>query len=91
MNNPSSSDNLPEDLLDHRHRIRHSAAHMMAGAVLALYPDAKLGIGPPTPDGFYYDFLIPNAFTPEDLQAIEERMLQERDSDISFDLSLIHI
>lgn len=85
MNNPSSSDNLSQDLLDHRHRIRHSAAHMMAGAVLALYPDAKLGIGPPTADGFYYDFLIPNAFTPEDLQAIEERMLQERDSDLSFD------
>jgi threonyl-tRNA synthetase len=85
MTNPSSSDILPEDLLDYRHRIRHSAAHMMAGAVLALYPDAKLGIGPPTADGFYYDFLLLNAFTPEDLETIEARMLQERDSDLSFD------
>ena len=40
-------------------RMRHSAAHMMAEAVLALFPEAKLGIGPPIEDGFYYDFLLP--------------------------------
>ena len=55
-------------------RMRHSAAHMMAEAVLALFPEAKLGIGPPIEDGFYYDFLLPRPLTPDDLPEIEERM-----------------
>jgi len=55
-------------------RMRHSAAHVMAEAVLDLFPEAKLGIGPPIEDGFYYDFDLPRSLTPDDLAAIEERM-----------------
>ena len=47
--------------------IRHSAAHVLAQAVQELFPTAKLGIGPPITDGFYYEFDVPEAFTPEDL------------------------
>ena len=54
--------------------IRHSAAHVLAQAVQELFPSAKLGIGPPITDGFYYDFDVPAAFTPEDLEALEKRM-----------------
>jgi len=54
--------------------LRHSAAHVMAQAVQELYPQAKLGIGPPVTDGFYYDFDVPEPFTPDDLAAIETRM-----------------
>jgi len=55
-------------------RMRHSAAHVMAEAVLDLFPEAKLGIGPPIEDGFYYDFDLPRPLTPDDLAAIEARM-----------------
>ncbi|HXF62004.1 MAG TPA: threonine--tRNA ligase [Caldilineaceae bacterium] len=65
------------------YRIRHSAAHVMAQAVLELYPDAKIAIGPPIDTGFYYDFDLgqdeqgkPRTFTPEDLEQIEKRMRQ---------------
>jgi threonyl-tRNA synthetase len=54
--------------------LRHSAAHVMAGAVLELFPGAKFGFGPPVTDGFYYDFDLPRALTPEDLGAIEAKM-----------------
>ncbi len=54
--------------------IRHSAAHIMATAVLRLYPEAKLDIGPPTDTGFYYDFDIEHKFTAEDLKGIEAEM-----------------
>jgi threonyl-tRNA synthetase len=54
--------------------MRHSAAHVMAEAVLDLFDDVKLGIGPAIADGFYYDFELPRALTPADLEAIEERM-----------------
>ena len=54
--------------------LRHSAAHVMAQAVQDLFPEAKLGIGPPITDGFYYDFDVPEPFKPEDLEAIESRM-----------------
>ena len=54
--------------------IRHSAAHVLAQAVQERFPAAKLGIGPPISDGFYYDFDVPEAFTPEDLEALEKRM-----------------
>ena len=56
--------------------IRHSAAHVLAQAVQGLFPHAKLGIGPPIADGFYYDFDVPEPFTPEDLAALEKRMRQ---------------
>src|SRR2546421_1482523 len=55
-------------------RMRHSAAHVMAEAVLEIFPNAKLGIGPAIEDGFYYDFDLPRTLTPEDLPDIEQRM-----------------
>ncbi|NUT50508.1 MAG: threonine--tRNA ligase [Saccharothrix sp.] len=54
--------------------IRHSAAHVLAQAVQQQFPEAKLGIGPPVKDGFYYDFQVDKPFTPDDLQALEKRM-----------------
>ncbi|MET7363526.1 threonine--tRNA ligase [Streptomyces sp. NPDC005562] len=54
--------------------LRHSTAHVMAQAVQELFPDAKLGIGPPIRDGFYYDFDVKEPFTPEDLKRIEKKM-----------------
>ncbi len=56
--------------------IRHSTAHVLAQAVQDLFPQAKLGIGPPITDGFYYDFDVPEPFTPEDLDKLEKRMRQ---------------
>ena len=53
---------------------RHSSAHLLAAAVLELYPETKLGIGPPTDQGFFYDFEREEPFTPDDLEKIEERM-----------------
>ncbi|KMO74769.1 Threonine--tRNA ligase [Mycolicibacterium chubuense] len=64
------------DTDDGRSVIRHSAAHVLAQAVQGLFPDAKLGIGPPITDGFYYDFDVAEPFTPEDLEALEKRMRQ---------------
>jgi threonyl-tRNA synthetase len=65
------------------YKIRHSAAHVMAEAVLEFYPEAKLAIGPPIEDGYYYDFDLgedekgkPKTFSPEDLEKIEEKMKQ---------------
>jgi len=54
--------------------LRHSTAHVMAQAVQRINPDAKLGIGPPVTDGFYYDFDVETPFTPDDLKAIEKEM-----------------
>lgn len=56
------------------YRIRHSAAHVMAEAVLDAFPNAKFAIGPAIEDGFYYDFDLPRPLTPEDLEGIEKRM-----------------
>ena len=53
---------------------RHSSAHLLAAAVTELFPEAQCGIGPPTEDGFFYDFLVAKPFTPEDLVAIEKKM-----------------
>lgn len=61
---------------DGRSVIRHSTAHVLAQAVQDLFPQAKLGIGPPITDGFYYDFDVAEPFTPEDLEALEKRMRQ---------------
>jgi threonyl-tRNA synthetase len=54
--------------------LRHSTAHVLAQAVQDIFPEAKLGIGPPIENGFYYDFDVPRPFTPEDLEKIEKRM-----------------
>ena len=67
--------------------MRHSAAHMMAAAVLELFPDAKLGIGPAIRDGFYYDFDLPRALTPADLEGIEAKMREQQAADLSFEHS----
>jgi threonyl-tRNA synthetase len=56
--------------------LRHSAAHVLAQAVQGLFPEARLGIGPPVENGFYYDFDVPRPFGPDDLKAIEQRMRQ---------------
>ena len=68
----------------HRHRMRHSAAHVMADAVLQLFPEAKVGIGPPTAEGFYYDFEVARPFTPEDLERIEALMQDTIRADAPF-------
>jgi threonyl-tRNA synthetase len=57
-----------------RHILRHSAAHVLAQAVLKLFPEAKVAIGPPVQDGFYYDFDVDRPFTPEDVERIEAEM-----------------
>src|SRR5215216_6851097 len=59
-------------------RMRHSAAHLMAEAVLEIFPDARLGIGPAIEHGFYYDFDLPRPLTPDDLAEIERRMAANR-------------
>ncbi|WP_211770815.1 threonine--tRNA ligase [Kutzneria sp. CA-103260] len=64
------------DTEDGRSVIRHSTAHVLAQAVQQAFPEAKLGIGPPIKDGFYYDFQVDRPFTPEDLAALEKRMKQ---------------
>ena len=69
----------------HRHAMRHSAAHVMADAVLKLFPEAKMGIGPPTQDGFYYDFDVSRPFTPEDLEQIESLMREAMSGGFPFE------
>ena len=61
---------------DGRAILRHSTAHVLAQAVQDLFPEAKLGIGPPVENGFYYDFDVPEPFSPGDLKAIEQQMRQ---------------
>jgi threonyl-tRNA synthetase len=63
---------------------RHSAAHVMAQAVQELFPQAKVTIGPPTEEGFYYDFDVPQPFTPDDLERIEARMREIIAADQAF-------
>ncbi len=64
--------------------LRHSAAHVLAQAVLDLFEGASFAIGPPIADGFYYDFDVGRPFTPEDLEDIEERMLEIVEQDQAF-------
>ncbi len=67
---------------------RHSTAHLLAAAVLELFPETKLGIGPPTDTGFYYDFERETPFTPEDLEKIEARMLELQQKDLPYERKL---
>ncbi len=67
-------ESVPIDSKDGHDILRHSAAHVMAQAVQQLFPEAKLGIGPPVTDGFYYDFDVEKPFVPEDLAKIETAM-----------------
>jgi threonyl-tRNA synthetase len=74
MSQPQEMQERYED--SHLYRIRHSAAHIMAQAVMEMFPDGKVTIGPPVENGFYYDFDLPRNLTPEDLEQIEKRMRQ---------------
>src|SRR5277367_3616839 len=64
---------------------RHSTAHLLAAAVLELFPETKLGIGPPTDTGFYYDFQRDTPFTPEDLEKIEAKMWELQAKDLPYE------
>ncbi len=64
--------------------MRHSTAHIMAEAVLSIFPEAKFGIGPATDSGFYYDFELPRPLTPDDLPAIETKMKEAVAADLPF-------
>ena len=68
---------------------RHSSAHLLATAVLELFPETKLGHGPPTDTGFFYDFFRPTPFTPEDLEKIEKRMGEVAVRDEKFEREFI--
>ncbi len=73
------------ELASLRQRIRHSTAHIMADVVTKMFPEAKLAIGPPTEDGFYYDFLVPEPFKEDDLEKIEGRMREVVKRDLPFE------
>src|SRR5688572_7169147 len=64
---------------------RHSTAHLLAAAVTNMFPGVQCGIGPPTDEGFFYDFVVPRPFVPEDLEAIEQRMREMADQDLVFE------
>ncbi len=77
------------DADDKLFRIRHSTAHVMAEAVLELFPEAKLAIGPPIENGFYYDFDLPRTLNEDDLGEIEERMKRIMKGDHSFEKEVL--
>jgi threonyl-tRNA synthetase len=72
---------------DHLAAMRHSAAHMLAAAMLEVFPDAKLGIGPAIRDGFYYDFDLPRPLTPGNLEQIEAKMREQQGAALTFEHS----
>jgi len=69
----------------HLHRIRHSASHVMAQAVLEKFPEGEIAIGPAIDTGFYYDFDLPRPLTPQDLEEIEERMRDIIEENLEFE------
>ena len=69
--------------------IRHSCAHLLAHAVKELFPEAQVTIGPVIEDGFYYDFSYKRSFTPEDLAAIEKRMLEISKRDLKIERKIL--
>ena len=77
---------IEQDIADLRERIRHSAAHVMADVVTRMFPETKLAIGPPTEDGFYYDFLSSEPFSNDDLAAIEKAMRRTIAQNLPFEL-----
>jgi threonyl-tRNA synthetase len=74
-----------QDLIELRKRIRHSSAHVMADVVTKMFPDAKLGIGPPTEDGFYYDFMVEKPISDQDLARIEKQMRKTIQRNLPFE------
>jgi threonyl-tRNA synthetase len=83
---PNLKDMPKEERLE---RYRHSAAHIMAEAVTGMFPDARLGIGPPIDNGFYYDFELPRPLSTDDLPDIEERMRKRIASNVPFEPSKV--
>lgn len=76
----------PEEALE---ILRHSTSHLMALAVMELYPDVHLGIGPATSEGFYYDFQTPHRLSEGDLEEIEQKMVELKNQDLSFEPSIV--
>jgi threonyl-tRNA synthetase len=68
---------------------RHSTAHLMAAAVVSLFPGAQCGIGPATDDGFFYDFIVDRPFVPEDLEAIEKKMKDLASRDLPYERRML--
>ena len=68
---------------------RHSTAHLLAAAVTTLFPEAQCGIGPPTEEGFFYDFIVHRPFVPEDLAAIEEKMRELASRDLAYERKML--
>ena len=68
---------------------RHSTAHLLAAAVTSLFPEAQCGIGPPTEEGFFYDFIVHRPFVPEDLAAIEEKMRELASRDLAYERKML--
>lgn len=87
MNSDAEEQNVDVNVVEMTplQRMRHSAAHVMASAVTTMFPNAKLGIGPPIENGFYYDFDLPRTLTPEDLESIETLMSEEIKRDEPFE------
>jgi threonyl-tRNA synthetase len=77
---PESAEALP--------LLRHSTAHLLAAAVTNLFPTVQCGIGPATDEGFFYDFVVPRAFVPEDLEAIEKKMRELAQQDLPYERQL---
>ena len=68
---------------------RHSTAHLLAAAVTSLFPEAQCGIGPPTDEGFFYDFVVDRPFVPEDLEAIEKKMKELSARDLRYERRML--
>lgn len=68
---------------------RHSTAHLLAAAVTALFPEAQCGIGPPTDEGFFYDFIVDRPFVPEDLEAIEVKMRELASQNLAYERKML--
>ncbi len=76
---------LTQDSPDALYVYRHSTAHLLAAAVTNLFPEAQCGIGPATDEGFFYDFVVPRPFVPEDLDAIENKMRELASQDLVYE------
>ena len=85
INSDCSIELLTFDSAEGKQVFWHSSSHIMAQAVLDIFPKAKLAIGPPIEEGFYYDFDVEKPFTPEDLEKIEKRMAAIIKEDVSFE------
>src|SRR3954468_10982829 len=77
-----------KDATDALPLVRHSTAHLLAAAVTNLFPTAQCGIGPATDEGFFYDFVVPRPFVPEDLDVIEQKMREMQQQDLPYERQL---